>query len=476
MSLTARIIVSFGLIALVGFAFLLNPVLDRVERQYLEATEEPMVDIAEILAALLSSSESENTLVPEFWKQGMNRVDNRQLEAQIYNLMKDQVLMDFYVTDASGIVLYDSGEVAPVGSDFSVFNDVYLTLKGQYGARATKLDDSDQTSTILYVGAPVVRGEKIVGTVSVYKPQGSLLAFVIETKRWLVILSAIALALVMLLGWLLSRWVTRPLGELTEYAAAVAAGDRPTPLKLPGHHMRVLSETTEAMRVALEDRKYVESYVQSMTHEMKSPVAGIRGAAELLYEEMPDEQRIQFLGNIETETARLQNLIDKLLALSSLENRSELGAPTRISLNALARQVADQHRSSALKKELEIDLLNTSEETVVGESFLLETAIGNALQNAIEFSPKNGRIQIEIARDKKNVLLTVTDEGPGIPDYALDRIYDRFYSLPRPGRDRKSSGLGLCFVKEAVALHRGTLAIQNRTDSKGVIATIRLPR
>ncbi len=476
MSLTGRVIVSFGLIALVGFAFLLNPVLDRVERQYLEATEEPMVDVAEILAALLSNQNPQSSLVPEYWIQGMAAVENRQLHAKIYNLVKEKVLMDFYITDAAGRVVYDSGGLATVGSDYSKYNDVYRTLRGEYGARATKMDEKDTASTVMFVGAPIFNEDEIVGMISVYKPQRSMLSFVIETKRWLVLLSALALGLVILLGWLLSRWVTRPLSDLTDYAAAVAKGERPPAPKLPGHHLRVLGETTEAMREALENRKYVESYVQSMTHEMKSPVAGIRGAAELLYEDLPAEKRIQFLGNIESETFRLQNLIDQLLALASLESRSELGTPTDISLSSLARQIVKQHEPSLLEKELEIEFLDTENDTVRGESFLIETAISNLLQNAIDFSHSGGSIRIEITADKDEVSLTITDDGTGIPSYALNRIFDRFYSLPRPGQERKSSGLGLCFVRESVALHGGTLTIRNRSSQTGTQATIRLPR
>ena len=92
MSLTNRILISLGLMAIAGFAVLLNPILDRVERQYLEATEEPMVDVAEILAALLSNQGEEELLAPEAWRSGMESVKAKSLNAKIYNLMKDKVL------------------------------------------------------------------------------------------------------------------------------------------------------------------------------------------------------------------------------------------------------------------------------------------------------------------------------------------------------------------------------------------------
>lgn len=476
MSLTVRILFSFGLMALAGFACLLNPMLDRVERQYLEATEEPMVDVAEILAALISNQPTAELEAPQAWKLGMESAKKRPLHAKIYNLMKEKVLMDFYITDVNGILVYDSGGMGQVGDDFSIHRDVRLTLHGQYGARSSRTDEEDPTSSIMYVGAPIMNGDDIVGVLSVYKPQRSMLLFIIETKRRLIFLAAMAMILVLALGWLLSRWVTQPLRKLTAYAAAVAKGERPEAPKMPGYNLRVLGETTEAMREALENRKYVESYVQSLTHEMKSPVAGIRGAAELLYEDLTSEKRDLFLGNIQSESMRLQTLVDQLLALSSLENRKALGAPVQISLSALVRRVVNHCESNILQKQIMFELSECEQDAVLGEEFLLETAISNLLQNAIDFSPSGGRIEICVSSSEDRVQLTIEDSGVGIPDYALDRIFDRFYSLPRPGTERKSSGLGLCFVREAVVLHRGSLNISNRSgELSGVRAEMVFP-
>jgi len=123
-----------------------------------------------------------------------------------------------------------------------------------------------------------------------------------------------------------------------------------------------------------------------------------------------------------------------------------------------------------------IEFLDTESDLVRGESFLLETAISNLLQNAIDSSHPGGLIRIEITTQEDDVSLTITDEGTGIPDYALDRVFDRFYSSTRTGQERKSFGLGLYFVRESVALHGGSLTIQNRTGKPGVKATLHFSR
>jgi two-component system sensor histidine kinase CreC len=272
-------------------------------------------------------------------------------------------------------------------------------------------------------------------------------------------------------GFLLSRWVTEPLGRLTRYAEAVARGERPPPPRLPGRQLGTLAESLGRMHDALEDRNYVQSYVRTLSHEMKAPVAAIRGASELLEEELPTERREQFLANIRTESARLQNLIEQLLALASLENRRRLENPQDIDLSAVATCVANELRSRG------DNIVLHAEEgcTVSGDEFLLETALRNLIQNAVEFSPPGAAVEVSIAHEDGRIVARILDAGPGIPDYAAEKVFDRFYSLPRPATGRKSTGLGLCFVREAAALHGGEASLSNRSSHPGAEAKLDLP-
>ena len=210
---------------------------------------------------------------------------------------------------------------------------------------------------------------------------------------------------------------------------------------------------------------------------MKSPVAAIRGAAELLQDPMPAEQRAKFLGNIQAEARRLQKLIDRLLALSAIESRKALVQPEPVALVDLAETVRAQLQPAADARGITIALTSTGHPTVRGESFLLEIALTNLVQNGLDFSPPGGRVGITIAcaDDAPEVAITVEDDGPGIPDYALPRVFERFYSLRHPATGRKSSGLGLCFVREAAALHGGTITLGNRTDRAGAAPSSSFP-
>jgi two-component system sensor histidine kinase CreC len=470
-SLTARILLGFLVLALAGFYFLVQPVLDRVERQYLEAAEEPMVDTAEILAGIVSQEFATSGHLPPTLGPGLRAATTRELTAKIFNLRKKHVTMDVYVTDARGIVIFDSAHPERVGRDFSGFRDVKRTLEGKYGARSTRDDEADDMSSVMYVGAPILVHGVILGTLTVYKPQQAMRTFIAAARRRLLIVALGAIAAFLLVGLLLSRWVVEPIVRLTRHAEAISRGERPPPPRLPGRQFRVLGDSLERMRDALEDRNYVASYVQTLSHEMKAPVAAIRGAAELLQEELPPDRREQFLTNIGTESIRLQNLIEQLLALSSLESRKRLENPQPVDLGGLCRRIAEEMRARGSA----LEVVAPAEAEVRGDEFLLETALRNLVQNAVDFSPPGAPVEVRIERRDDRVLVRVLDSGSGLPDYAIDRVFERFYSLPRPSTGRKSSGLGLCFVRETASLHHGRVTLANRENSAGAEATLDLP-
>jgi two-component system sensor histidine kinase CreC len=474
MSLTARILLGFLALSLAGWFFVLRPVADRVERQYLEAAEEPMVDAAEILAALVGAEMDAGRDPVAALRAAFDRASARTLDARIYSLHKEKVSLDAYLTDASGVVRFDSAHPERVGQNLSNALDVFLTLHDQYGARSTRDDEYDSASSVMYVAAPVRAGGRIAGVLSVYKPQRSMYAFIHETREELRRIAVVSMAGFLIAGLILSRWVADPLRRLTEHANAVTRGERTPAPKLPGQHLKVLANALETMRDALEGRRYVERYVNHLTHEMKSPLSAIRGAAELLEEDPPPDTRRKFLANIAGEAARLQRLIEQLLALASLETRKRLETRTALDLADVAREVCAEAGPRADSGQVTL-ALDASAAPATGDPILLARAAENLIQNAIEFSPAGTTIRVRTVVEGGRATLTVEDEGPGIPDFALPNLFTHFYSLPRPGTGRKSSGLGLCLAREAALLHGGTVTVENRAGTKGAIARMELP-
>jgi two-component system sensor histidine kinase CreC len=476
MSLTIRFLLGFALVASVGWFVLFSQLIQRVERQYMEATEAPMVDMANILAEILAMEAKDGLLNPTVVKTAVHRAQARELNAQIYNQAKKQVDMQVYVTDAQRRVLFDSAGIEKPGA-ISNRRDVVLTLNGEYGARSSRINPYDPLSVLMYVGAPIRVNEQTVGMVGVAKPQRGVLAFVWETERWLK-WTVTTTMLLMLAGiFFAAKWATKPLTDLTQHALAVSRGERSALPYMPGHQMKTLATALENMRDALEGREYVESYVQSLTHELKSPVAAIWGASEILQEgNLPEEKRDRFLGNIRAEAGRLRDLLERLLRLAALEKQKTLLKREPVNLGAVFERAWNHLTVLAQARQLQMESQMASDLILEGDVWLIELAVSNLLQNAIDFSPSGGRIKVKAYRFADRVVMEIEDEGHGVPDYARERIFERFYSLPRSDTGKKSTGLGLCFVKEAATLHRGSIELVPGGAGKGTKAVLVLPR
>ena len=473
MKIRTRLFLVFFLLVGLGFYQLVNVIVSGLRPRYLATMEEAMVETSTILSSLVASQMVDDTLPTEDLEAMLRLADRWNIMARIYEMDKTQLNMRVYVTDAAGIVVYDSDEGRDVGADYSKWNDVYLTLKGRYGARATRLEPDDPISVILHVAAPIMQGDHIAGVLTVAKPAGSVERFRETAKRRIIRYGVLMGILVIVLGMGISLWITSPIEKLTAYANAIRDGKRPAPPPIGRSEVGRLAESFEQMRDALEGKQYVEHYVETLTHEMKSPLSVIRGAAELMEEEMPVEQRLRFIRNIRSETERIQTLIDRLLLLSALERRKGLQDVEPIDIPALVNDVVDGMAPQVEARHLEISRALDSAPPVKGERFLLRQAIANLVQNAIDFTPADGRIHVAVSVDDGAVQLTIHNSGPGIPDFAIQRIFERFYSLARTDTGRKSSGIGLTLVKEVADLHSGSIGITNDTD--GVTATLILP-
>ncbi|RMQ46536.1 Sensory histidine kinase CreC [Pseudomonas cichorii] len=460
MSLSIRIFLVYAVfIALTGY-FVLSTVMKEVRPGVRQSTEETLVDTANLLAEILQDDVKNGSLDQSRFPDALKAYGLRQPEAKIWGLSKQHVNNRIYVTDARGIVLFDSsGEAA--GQDYSRWNDVYLTLRGEYGARSTRSDPEDSNSSVMYVGAPIRDNGTIIGVVTVAKPNSSLQPYVDRAEGRLLWYGAGLMALGLLLGALFSWWLSSALRRLMDYAQAVSEGRRAELPHYRGGELERLSAAVEHMRTQLEGKAYVERYVHTLTHELKSPLAAIRGAAELLQDEMPAEQRQRFVSNIDGESQRMQQLIERLLNLAMVEQRQGLEEKVLVPLAALVDELLLERDVQIERLNVQVEQLIDRDLSLLGERFLLRQALANLLDNALDFTPSGGTLRLAAERTGERIRFTLFNSAEPIPDYALPRLSERFYSLPRPHSGRKSTGLGLNFVEEVVQLHGGEMQIGN---------------
>ena len=479
MRITLLIIAGFLVIAGTGFFLLMRTIRDDVERQYSQAAEEPLVDLSHLLASMVEQDLRDGEIDASEFRTAFESAYRREFRAMIYQLEKTQIDTHVYVTDREGIVRFDSENGQREGEDFSEMNDVFLTLRGDYGVRASRSDPEDSGSTVFHVAAPIRWQGEIIGCLTVRRPESVMAPFIEETKRHILQSSIIAGAVVVALSALWTYLLLSPIGLLTERARQVKRGERTEVPETGMVELRDLSRALEDMRKELEGRHYVENYVQALTHELKSPLAAIRGAAELLEEtEMPEEQRARFLANIRAETDRSEDLVRRLLQLASIERQVELERRDLISFETLVREEVGKLAGLAEAKRVTVQSASRGDDesaTVQGDPLMLAIAIRNLLTNAIDFSPEGGSVSVRVEPDERCVRLLIEDDGPGLPDYAVGRVFEKFYSLKHSVTGRKGSGLGLCFARETARLHGGEVTLENRPGDSGAQARLRLP-
>ncbi|MCP4138552.1 MAG: two-component system sensor histidine kinase CreC [bacterium] len=472
MKIQTRILISFFCIYIAGFYFLGDFVITDIRPRYLEAVEESLNDTAHLLASLLESEIRGDTINFSVLEKACTGVLKKKLSTKIFGLYKTRATLYVYVTDHTGMVLYDSRGLDE-GKDYSQWNDVYLTLKGKYGARSSRENPDDPSTSSLYVAAPIKHNNKRVGVITVVKPTDSVTLFIELAKRNIIIAGILTCVAFIILLYILSVWISRPITQLINYVKSLKEDKRAGFPKLGRTEMRDLGIAFEELWEELRGKKYIEQYIQALTHELKSPLSSIRGAAELLGEEMPEEQKKKFYRNILTESERIEAIIQKLLELSSIESRDTLKDVEPVSIHELTSDILESFSPQLTKKNIEVIHSVDRSHSAPGERFLLRHALANLVHNAIQFTPQEGTIEISSEISDSVLSVSIRDNGEGIPVYAEDKIFDKFYSLPRKESGKKSTGLGLPFAREVASLHNGTLEVKNNPHT-GVCALLSL--
>lgn len=488
MKLGLRLLLAFFLITGIAAFFVLRVFVNEVRPSVSEVMEDLMVDTANILAELarddLARMPAGGTLRDSLFAQRVRDYANRPVDVRIWGLSKRTLDYRIYLTDRTGRVVFDSGlraqaqAVDATGADYSRWRDVTLTLRGEYGARATREVAEDARSSVLYVAAPVRHDGQVIGVLTVAKPMSTVRPFVDRAEQQILLRGAWLLGLSLLVGVLVTGWLVWSVRRLRRYAQQVQLGQRLAAPQLSGE-LGELAQAMETMQERLQGREHIERVVRALTHELKSPLTAIAGAAELLQDELPAADRQAFAGQISEQALRMRQLIERLLELSKLEHRHRLDHMAPLDAAELAAGCVAQAASHAAQRGVALATTALGDTRLQGEAELLALALGNLLDNAVDFAPAGTPVTLQATADGDHVRLTVQDQGPGVPDFAMARLGERFYSTPRPtpqgdGVLRKGSGLGLAIVREVAELHGGTVHFDN--THPGLRVSLRLPR
>ncbi|OOW09962.1 two-component system sensor histidine kinase CreC [Acinetobacter sp. MF4642] len=489
MSIFIRIWFFFGLIILLGLWFMSYTFNQQVKPNVRQVVEDTLAENANIIAMLVAEDVYENKVGTAQFDEKIQKALNRKLNANIWQHNKKEINQQIYITDAKGTVIYDSQGIA-TGQDYSRWNDVYLTLQGKYGVRSTRSYEGDPNSSTMFIAAPIYyqtaqnQQQKLIGVVSIGKPNSSVQPYIQRAEDQLLRQAAWITLLSLFLASLVAYWLKHSIDRVRKYAQALAPVNQ-TPYFRSAKELNQVAQAVENMREKLEDRAYVEHYVNTLTHELKGPLTAIQASAELLKEDLPLNDQQQFAQHIHAQSQRLKLLIDRMLLLTRLEKSKHQIELQNFNLSKLIQQVLDQQASQLQSKKIQCLLDIEANCMIHADRFWLQQTIANILDNALDFSAESSKILIQLHRQAhQSIQLQIFNEGEWIPEYALSQVFDTYFSLPRPITQQRSSGIGLSIVKQVIEQHHGQIQIQNIQENniaiiqphqQGVLVSIVLP-
>ncbi|MET0257502.1 MAG: sensor histidine kinase [Methylobacterium sp.] len=342
------------------------------------------------------------------------------------------------------------------------------------GSRGTIVRRNASAETVVSVAVPIQRAGVVRGALMV-STQGDDIDRVIASERFgLLQVFLVAAAVMLVLSILLAGAIAGPVRRLADAAEKVRMGIK-SRQEIPdftsrtdeiGHLSGTLREMTQALYRRIDA---IESFAADVSHELKNPLTSLRSAVETLPLARTEESRGRLLEIIQHDVKRLDRLISDISDASRLDAELGRAEARRVDLKKLLTTVVSvaNERRRAHAAIIKFDLETPPGEVedpfrIVGHDSRLGQVVNNLLDNARSFSPPGAKVRLALRRSAKEIEFIVEDEGPGIPEHALERIFERFYTdRPEQGFGQ-NSGLGLSISRQIIQAHRGSIRAENR--------------
>jgi len=340
------------------------------------------------------------------------------------------------------------------------------------GYTSVQKDVPSDVGAVFSVTTPITVDGDVVGVIGVANAAGEIDRLVRQEREQVLQMFVIAVLVSVGLSLVLASTIANPLSELA--AAAEIGGDSENPKRKPGR-IRIpdlagrpdeigrLSGALRGMVNALYERIDAnEQFAADVAHEIKNPLASLRSAIGTLRVAKRDDQRERLLEVIEHDVQRLDRLVSDISNASRLDSELVKEDEEVFNLLAMLRNLTDYLGNEAREKGIEfITDMPTDTIEVHGLEARLAQVFVNLISNAISFCEEGDAIRVWVRRRDNRVLVVVEDTGPGIPDVALAKIFNRFYSQRPEQQFGNNSGLGLAISKQIVDAHSGVIWAEN---------------
>jgi len=364
------------------------------------------------------------------------------------------------VTNAAGIIVASTDPSISVGEDFNTRPEIVTALSGKVatGRRFSNTLNYE----LLYVAVPMVKGEKIYGSVRITFPAKVVDQIVNTRLRGIAFVAGITLLLAMIIALLLATSVTRRLDKLRAVTEEFTAGNHEVRAdsESGASEIRSLSSSFNNMADQLTTLLAAQrAFAGDASHQLRTPLTALQLRLELASELMRTDPAaaMERLDAALVETERLQNIVEGLLLLSRAENQSSI-TPIKIEISKIVQERVASWEALAAESNVHLKTSPIAEMEVLAIPGAIEQVIDNYIDNALHVSPHGSTITVSVTKDDRYTTIHVIDEGPGIPTEDLERAFNRFW---RAQSDAHGTGLGLAIVERLVQACAGTVQLEN---------------
>ena len=390
------------------------------------------------------------------------------------------------VIGVNGKVLGDSEQDPGLMENHLDREEVKAAMRNGYG-ESSRLSDT-LSLRMKYVAVPVKDKGRIIGVIRLAVSLAEIEQELLLINRAFFLGGILAVLVTLVIGYFISRNISRPIRQIEKTAQSIAEGDLSKRADVNaggeiGRLARSLNRMADELMAKMENLEKLDKirtdFVANVSHELKTPLTSIKGFIETLEDGAIDDKgnARRFLAIIRKHSERLSNIINDLLKLAEIERESKVKGEGSFDMKALLDEVVwgFGHMLSKKSQQLNIDYNGTDFSIKAGKDEI-EQVFVNLIDNAIKYTGEKGDIRISLFEKEDSIMATIEDNGIGIPEEDLDRVFERFYRVDKArSRELGGTGLGLSIVKHIVLSHKGHIDMESEVG-KGTKITVIFPR
>ena len=422
----------------------------------------------------------------QFFNLGGNLVGDTNMLDLDQNVFSRSELVIEQEIDSKNIDQANNSPKNKINYSLNYYKEIKNTILNEFKNEPLIIESKIKNDFFVRTLKEVLINDEKVGYILVSEQANEILVAVDERKDF-IIRTVLVLALAILIfSVFLNKYILKPISFLVKYTESIKAKSD-QPINIDNFFIRrdevgKLTQSIHEMTLDLQKRtNRAETFSTDLAHEIRNPLASLKGASELLDKTTQQKDREKLLNIINHDVERIERLITDYTQMLKDEASLSREKMIKIDINMIIKNVVDDFKQNITNsnKEIKIAIINQNAIQknfyILGIENRIEQVIANLLDNAISFSQINSKISIEIEEVKNKFLITFKDQGSGFEEKNIENIFKRFYSN-RPKNFGEHSGLGLNIVKNIIELHKGKIKALNRLDAKGAQIEVTLPK